>query len=422
MSGGPGFRFLHAADLHLDSPLEGLARRGAVGGRFAGASRRALENLVEAAIEERVAFVVIAGDVFDGDWRDYATGQFLIRQMARLARAAIPVFAVRGNHDAENVITKALPPTTGYRLFGVRAAETVRLEGLGVALHGRSFAQRHVPENVVLGYPPAVPGWFNIGVLHTSLDGREGHGAYAPCTVDDLRRRGYDYWALGHVHARELVAQDPPILFPGNLQGRHARETGPKGATLVTVEAGRVVAMKALTLDAARFDHIRVDVSGLAGRPALYDRLRGAIAAAFRSAEGRPLALRVTLEGAGPLHGALAGRLEQTQEEVQALAFESDADLLIEKLVDRTEPPGGAERAIAVPGFEAALAEAAADPLLRAALAETLATLAGRLPREALDATGLGQEAGDADAAIGAALALLRAALAGPAGADGRTP
>jgi len=405
------FRFLHAADLHLDSPLRGLARRGEVGNLFVDASRRALEGLVATAINEKVAFVVIAGDIFDGDWRDYATGQFFVRQMGRLAREGIRVFAVRGNHDAESVITRTLPVTAGYHVFGARSVETVRIEEFGVALHGRSFANRHVQENVALTYPPAVPGWFNIGVLHTSLDGREGHGDYAPCSVDDLRQLGYDYWALGHVHERELVADDPPILFPGNLQGRHAREAGPKGATLITVQQGRVVEMRPLTLDAARFDHVRLDVTGISDRGALLEQLRRAFADAYDRAENRPLALRVTLFGESALHDTLVRTVEQTHEDLQALAWESGDDLLIEKLVNLTVPLSDMDQPIVVPGLDSILAEAAADPILRGAISDALAELRRRAPVEALESAGLADGSDTIERALGTASALIRAEL-----------
>src|SRR5258708_10949813 len=127
-----GFRFLHAADLHLDSPMTGLVRRGETAGLFVEASRRALENLVSRGIEEKVAFLIIAGDIYDGDWRDYATGQFFVRQMGRLARGGVRVFTVRGNHDAETVITRALPLPENVHSFSVRSVATIVIEELAV--------------------------------------------------------------------------------------------------------------------------------------------------------------------------------------------------------------------------------------------------------------------------------------------------
>ncbi|WEK51980.1 MAG: DNA repair exonuclease [Candidatus Kaistia colombiensis] len=378
------FRFIHAADIHLDSPLRGLARRGELAGVFREASRRALENLVQAAIDAKVQFVVIAGDVYDGDWKDYATGQLFVREMGRLHRENIRVFLIRGNHDADSVISKSLTLPPNVFSFSVRAVQTEVIEGLNVALHGRGFANRHVPENVARTYPSAMPGHFNIGVLHTSLTGRDGHDVYAPCSLEDLRAAGYDYWALGHIHQREVVSEDPAIVFPGNLQGRHARETGAKGATLVTVTDGRIESLEALTLDAARFEAVEIDVADMTEPAVLLAEARRAIAAARDMAGGRPLALRLTLSGATALHDYLSVQAEKVREEMQALAWEAGSDVLIEKVRDKTSARSGAARLSALLGFDAILADIAADPVFRAEIAKTLGDLGARTPGDAL--------------------------------------
>ncbi|MBS7695979.1 MULTISPECIES: DNA repair exonuclease [unclassified Chelatococcus] len=379
----PSFQFLHAADLHLDSPLRGLSRRGELAGAFVDASRQALDNLVTAAISEQVAFLIIAGDIYDGDWRDYATGQFFVRQMGRLAQANIPAFLIRGNHDADSVITRNLPLPTNVYLFSVRSVATTTIEPLRVALHGRGFANRHVPDNVALTYPPALAGYFNIGVLHTSLTGRDGHDVYAPCSIEDLQRAGYDYWALGHIHRREVVSEHPFVVFPGNLQGRHARETGEKGATLVTVTEGRVTALEALTLDAARFDHESIDLGGITDMPAFMATAREAIARAHARAGGRPLALRLLLSGQTPLNALLHAQANQVDEDMQAVAWEIGPDILIEKVRVETSGPQGAAGRAALGDFAEMLSAAAADPSFRAEIAKMLADLRMKAPVDA---------------------------------------
>lgn len=236
------FRFLHCADLHLDSPLRGLeADPDAPVDKIRGATREALQNLVNFAIEQHIDFVVAAGDLYDGDWPDWRIGHFLTGEITRLTNAGIPFIAIRGNHDAESVITRRLRmPNEMARWLDHRRPETWRLPNLPVSIHGQSFATKAVTENIALAYPPPDPDRFNIGLLHSSVGEREGHDTYASCSVEQLRHHGYDYWALGHIHKRDILARDPWIVFPGNLQGRHIRETSAKGATLVTVTDGRI--------------------------------------------------------------------------------------------------------------------------------------------------------------------------------------
>ena len=170
------FSFIHAADPHLDSPLQGLeSHEGAPVALIRGATRRAMENLVQLAIDEQIDFLVIAGDVYDGDWKDYNTGLFFRGQMARLASKGIPVYLIAGNHDAASVISKKLGLPENVHVFSTRAAESKEVAEIPAVIHGRGFPNRAVPENLAKDYPPAVPGKFNLGLLHTSLTGKPGH-------------------------------------------------------------------------------------------------------------------------------------------------------------------------------------------------------------------------------------------------------
>ncbi len=285
------FRFVHAADLHLGSPFQGLTLKDAgIAALFVEASRKAFSNLVTQAIAARVDFFLIAGDVYDGDWKDNKIGLFFNREMARLERENIPVYLLRGNHDAESVITRTITLPGNVHEFSTQRPQTFLLEALKVALHGQGFAQRSANDNLALTYPKPVAGWFNIGVLHTSLTGREPHAPYAPCSVDDLRSRGYDYWALGHVHDYEVVATDPLIIFPGNLQGRSIRERGSKGAVLVTVDEGRI-RYERMIVDEARFAELTVTLDGDDDMSAVVRRIE-AEAAGLADGLDFPMALR----------------------------------------------------------------------------------------------------------------------------------
>ncbi|MBW2597058.1 MAG: DNA repair exonuclease, partial [Deltaproteobacteria bacterium] len=200
------------------------------------ATRRAFDNLVQTAIKEKVSFVLIAGDLYDGDWKDYNTGLYFVSQMNRLRDVNIPVYIVAGNHDAASKVSRVLRLPESVHLFPTQKPATLCINNIDVAIHGQSFASPAVKKDLSAKYPPRLPGYFNIGMLHTCVTGREGHESYAPCTLDGLRSKGYDYWALGHVHQHEVLMDDPLIVFPGNIQGRHVQETGPKGCVLVSVD------------------------------------------------------------------------------------------------------------------------------------------------------------------------------------------
>ncbi len=332
------FRFLHAADLHIDSPLRGLDRyEGAPVEKIRGATRRALENLVQLAIEEQVDFVILAGDLYDGDWRDYNTGLFLHRQLQRLAEPGIEVYLTYGNHDAQSELTKSLRLPGHCHNFGAKRPKTHHPDGLAVAIHGRDYPRREVLEDLSAGYPAPELGRFNIGVLHTALTGREGHSNYAPCTVDGLVSRGYQYWALGHVHTAETVREDPWIVFPGNTQGRHARETGPKGCVLVQVQDGQVAQVESRTLDVVRWGVLDLDLAGVADEDALYDLVDGKLEEAAEATEGRMLALRLVLSGASEVHGLLAREGERIRPELRARANAVAGEgVWLEKIAFRT--------------------------------------------------------------------------------------
>ena len=328
------FKFIHAADVHLDSPLRGLSKHETAPAELLrNACRKAFENLVDLAIEEKVAFVLLAGDLYDGEWKDFSTGIFLSRQMGRLGKNGISVFAVAGNHDAANRMTKALDHPANMKMFSSRKVETEKLENCGVAIHGRSFGTQHVDKNLAAEFVSAQKGIFNIGLLHTSLDGREGHAPYAPCTLGDLRSKGYQYWALGHVHKQEFVSEEPHVVFPGCIQGRHIRETGAKGCVLVTVEDGSVSEIEKCPLDVLRWVSSLVDLTDASDMTEVLERARLSISDQMSSADGRPIAMRMRFEGATAISNELAAYPERFEQRIKALGAEiAGDDLWVEKV------------------------------------------------------------------------------------------
>jgi DNA repair exonuclease SbcCD nuclease subunit len=384
------FRFLHAADIHLDSPLVGLDRyESAPVAAARGATRHAFENLVRLAIDEEVAFVLLAGDLYDGDWKDYRTGLFFVEQMAKLREAEIPVFVVAGNHDAASQLTKNLRPPDNVHFFSTKKPETRLVEAFDVAIHGQGFASRAVTEDLAAAYPVAEPGLFHIGLLHTSLEGREGHATYAPTSAQVLAQKGYHYWALGHVHKREVVSKDPWIVFPGNLQGRHARELGPKGCTLVTVENGAVATVEECPVDVLRWAVSRVDVDGATTTSDVLDRISHALTSEADRADGRGVAARVEVTGSTACHEEISAKPDHWVQEIRALAAGvSSADVWVEKVRFKMDRPIDlvvlAARDDALGSFLRELAAAVDSPDEIAALREALGSVRVALPADLL--------------------------------------
>lgn len=405
-------RLVHAADLHLDSPLTGLSRLGSsdaareVAAELRLATRRALENLVSLVLEEDAAALLLAGDVYDGTWRDFATGRFFASQMGRLHDHGVPVVMVSGNHDAESEITRALILPPNVHQLDTGAPQTLVLDDLGLAVHGQGFATKAVTENLAAAYPHRVRGLVNVGLLHTAVEGAEGHAPYAPCTPADLVAPGYEYFALGHVHAHTVVAAGQHVAaFSGNLQGRHPRETGPKGALVVEVAAGGAAVLEHRPLDVARWASIAVDAGGARDREEVLARVQADLAEAQGAAQGRRLVARVTVGGATDAAADLA-RGDLLAEEVDAVA--ERLGVTVERVRSRAVLPARSstlEPAL-VASVTARAVSLAADPDALTELAGGLNTEVGRALREAglLD---LGDGAVLADVAQRATEALL---------------
>lgn len=335
------FSFIHAADIHLDSPLIGLEQyEGAPVERIRSATRDAFVNLVDQAIERQVSFIIIAGDLYDGDWKDYNTGLFFTSQMVRLQKAQIEVFLIRGNHDAASLITRELKLPENVFEFSNKHSETKVLDDLRVAIHGQGFASRSVEENLVKNYPSRKEGYVNIGILHTSANGREGHETYAPCSINDMLEKGYDYWALGHIHKRELLHKtEPVILFPGNIQGRHIKESGDKGCTLITVKDGAIHSLEPLSLDVLRWELCELNANGKESLEELLVDARRLLDEKYKEADGRFLAVRFHIHGKTSIHQELIINMDHLINNLRSIALEvGQGDIWVEKVKVETSP------------------------------------------------------------------------------------
>ena len=376
------FTFIHAADIHLDSPLLGLSRsQGVPVDRLRDATRGALSNLVDLALGERAAFVVIAGDLYDGAWREMRTGLFAVEQFARLTTAGIKVFIIHGNHDAENRITRHLEMPPGAVVFGAKTCRTEVISELGVAVHGQSFGTAATFENLAAGYTAPTEGLFNIALLHTALEGGHAHAPYAPCKLSELVGSGHQYWALGHVHQHAVLNRHAHVVYSGNLQGRHARELGPKGAVVVRVEQGRVAHLEHRALDEVRWAGIELDVSRATDRREVFEALDDALELAHQAA-GRAMIARVTLTLGAGIGAGLAAQPQWLDAEVRAAALRLRDDIWIEKVIARFD----AAISYRLPDVLAELLEGAADdPECLEAVQAELADLLGKTPADLAD-------------------------------------
>lgn len=333
-------KFIHCADVHLDTPLQGLAQYpGAPVNEIRNATRRAFEKILNAAISEKVDFVVIAGDLYDTGLKSFESALFFNREMARLKDAGIDVYLVHGNHDAASKLIKQLRPPGNVKIFRASEPQTILNEELRVAIHGQSFATPEVTEDLAEKYPPPVPNFFNIGILHTNLAGISEHANYAPCSLQALKNKGYQYWALGHVHNGQILCTDPYIVFPGNIQGRHGKEQGEKSCELVTVSDTGTISIEKIFTSVVPWVEAEIDAGGCRTAEEVYEKLRDRLEALLSGAQERVTAVRLSIVGATDAHSELNRDPEQARNEAISIANECGNGLLwIERLQIATLP------------------------------------------------------------------------------------
>ena len=337
-------RFIHAADIHLDSPLRGLeAYPGAPAERLRIATRQAFDRVVELCLEERVDFLIIAGDLFDTEVKDFNAALAAAVQLRKLDQASIPVYLILGNHDSREEMTRHIPWPANVTLFDHKRSHTVKHPTLPVALHGMSYPRREVTENLVPSYPAPVAECFNIGLLHTNAGGNSHHAAYAPCSVEELVAKGYDYWALGHVHDFAVLQERPHVVYSGNTQGRHARETGRKGCLLVTVDerCGEVRDVEFRETDIVRWFRETIALQPNDDEDALLDATRKRLLEIVAITGGRLAAVRLEFTGRCAVHEQLAKDASRQQliTNLRALAPDLGIDIWIEKIKFHTQSP-----------------------------------------------------------------------------------
>ncbi|MFB9278236.1 metallophosphoesterase family protein [Cohnella cellulosilytica] len=392
---GAAFTFIHAADLHLDSPFKGLSKApSAVRERLRESTFAALRRLGELAARERVDFIVLAGDLFDAADRSLRAQLRLQHVLGDLAGHGIRTYIVTGNHDHEGGTQAKLDWPDGVHVFGssqveCRAALTRGGES-AAHIYGISYPTRAVGDNLALRFKKREGAPFHIAVLHANVNGDPAHDDYAPCRLEELAASGFDYWALGHVHDRRVLSEYPHVVYPGNLQGRSVRETGGKGAYVVSVSASGRVDMQFHDLADVLWREIAVSIDGMEREQQLQEALLDALEEARRASAGRATIARLRLEGRGALHERLM-RAEAAEEWLEGLREsltppeEADDWVWPESLHVRTAGELRLERAAEEDGFLGELVRRgmleAADPEAAKALLDEAAAPLRKQPR-----------------------------------------
>jgi DNA repair exonuclease SbcCD nuclease subunit len=334
------FRFVHTADIHLDSPLRSLSLRNPELAQLIGDStRQALISIVDLCLQERVDALIIAGDLYDGEQTSMKTARFLAAQLARLSQAGIAVYKIRGNHDALSKITQELVLPDGVKVFGGRAEMVLHsASGVDIAIHGMSFGKPQAPESLLPKYRQPDAGAINIGIMHTSVGGAAGHDLYAPTSASDLHAAGFDYWALGHIHKRSQHPGARTVIMPGMPQGRDINEAGEKTVSLVTVRDDRSIRVEERLTSVAQFERVSVDLSDAQDWRGAMGRIEAALGVVRSATRAPHLVARVQLTG----RTALAWRLRRDRDLLLAETEQRGEGLghvWIEKIEIATETP-----------------------------------------------------------------------------------
>jgi len=340
------FRFVHAADLHIDSPFAGVGDAdNRVATRLREATYEAFQNLVDLCINQNADFLVIAGDVYDGADRSVRAQLRFREGLSKLADKGIKSFVVHGNHDPLDGWQSSISWPEGVHIFGA-IPEWKNFEKNGevvAAVQGMSYPTREVTDNLATQFtPPESPSLFAIGLLHANVGANSAHPNYAPCSVEDLSESGIDYWALGHVHTRQTLKRSAPVIaYPGNTQGRHPNETGARGALVVNVDLSGASRSEFVALDVVRWERSDIDISNLETIDSLDSAIRQATDNLSVEAEDRDVVCRLTLVGRGPLHEQLSadGAVMDLLEAVRGTWSGGGSPWVwVERIVDSTRP------------------------------------------------------------------------------------
>ena len=348
-------RFIHAADLHLDSPFRGIRSEAPahVAQALSRATFDAYRSIIDLCIQEEVNALLVAGDIYDGAYRSLRAQLRFMDGLAQLSQAGIRSFICHGNHDPLDGWEARLDLPEGCVRFGAQVEGFPLIPdepGRGM-IYGISYPTREVRDNLVPHFAEAVSRdqGYRIGLLHANVGGNQDHDSYAPCSLTDLVDTGFNYWALGHVHTRQVLRTgDPTVAYPGNPQGRHPNERGARGVYLVEMDDHGGMNLEFHAVDVVRWETLTLDIGPLETEQALLDKIDDLAGMALDSAEGRSVVARLVLTGRGHLHRWLSspGTAEEVRERLNENHANQDTWLWCEGLRLATASPVDREAAL----------------------------------------------------------------------------
>jgi DNA repair protein SbcD/Mre11 len=338
------FKFIHAADLHLDSPFKGLSvKEPELVELVRNSTFQAYDNLIDLCIKEQVDFLIIAGDIFDSSIKSIRAQLRFKDGLVLLNDYNIQVYIAFGNHDPFNEWLPSIKWSPNVHIFPTDKTEIFfqkNKSGDVVNIQGMSHMKSGEKRNLSRFFNTQKSHCYEIGILHCNVGGNPDHDPYAPCLLSDLYNSGINYWALGHIHKRSILKEDPYIVYSGNTQGRDINESGGKGCFLVKVKDPSNTTVEFKRLDAITWIPKEIDINGIETLPDLADRLDAEFLKLTEKSDGRPILSRIKLIGRSPLFGELCrlGKLDEFLELLRDKGKKCDPIIWIEKLETDLKP------------------------------------------------------------------------------------
>ncbi len=338
------FSFIHAADLHLDSPFKGVCLESEeIAEKLRDATFSAFGNLVDLCISKKVDFLLLSGDIFDLEERSLRALLAFRDGLARLDQYNVKVFVVHGNHDPLSGSQLPVSWPGNVTLFSHEAVQEKEVSKDGVpvaAVHGISYRQKKERRNLARLFKRTESSLFHIGLLHCNVGSNTGHEPYSPCELSDFLDKGFHYWALGHVHGRAVLHEGPLVVYPGNTQARHINERGDKGCYFVQVDGSFNVDMEFCPIDVVRMDEIAVDIRGLDTMDLLENAIISGIESRAGDVQERGFVVRVGLGGRGPIHRELRrpGVIPDLVTRIRDIFSQNSPFVWVEDIEVRTRP------------------------------------------------------------------------------------